>query len=656
MLAPVAARAQAADDQADEITVLGRGLPLPPGTPAYDVSIIDRDRLHNDPTGRLEDVLPDVAGLQEYRRSDSRSSNPSAQGVTLRAIGGNATSRTLLLLDGVPQADPFFGYIPFNALVPGQLSVVRVTRGGGTGPFGAGAVAGTIELASAPRAELPLYDASAFYGSRNAEMLTASVSPNVGSGYVSLAGRYDRGDGFYTTPADQRVAATVPARYRDWSTSLRAVAPIDADTEIQARALLYRDNRTLRFRGADSSTQADDASIRLIHRGRWALDALAYVQARNFSNRVISSSSYKLVLDQRNTPATGLGGKIELRPPVGARHLLRIGSDLRYDEGALHEEPYSAATGRPTAFRRAGGSTSTVGAFVEDDWTLGPLVLTGGGRIDRWTIADGFYREVSAAGTVDRNDQFADRHGTETTGRVGALFRMSPAVALRAAAYTGFRLPTLNELYRPYTVYPVTTQANAALRAEQLKGVEGGIDLTPVSGVTLGVTAFYNRLGGAIANVTIGPDLLQRQNVDAIVAKGIEASARASIGAVSLTASYAFDDSVVHAPGRAFDRLIPAQSPRHSASATLAWRPRPGASLSATVRYTGKQYEDDLESDALPAATTLDAVASVPLGRHVALVARAENLFDETVVTRNQGGSIDLGTPRTLWIGFRLSG
>src|SRR3546814_17964583 len=75
-----------------------------------------------------------------------RAANPAAQGVTLRALGGNATSRALVLLDGVPQADPFFGYIPFNALVPDRLSVVRITRGGGAGPFGAGAVAGTIEL------------------------------------------------------------------------------------------------------------------------------------------------------------------------------------------------------------------------------------------------------------------------------------------------------------------------------------------------------------------------------------------------------------------------------------------------------------------------------------------------------------------------------
>ena len=61
------------------------------------------------------------------------------------------------------------------------------------------------------------------------------------------------------------------------------------------------------------------------------------------------------------------------------------------------------------------------------------------------------------------------------------------------------------------------------------------------------------------------------------------------------------------------------------------------------------------ESDVLPAYTTLDAYARIPVSRRFALILRGENLTDETIVTRNQGGSIDLGTPRTGWIGISVS-
>ncbi|MEG3089543.1 TonB-dependent receptor plug domain-containing protein [Sphingomonas sp. PB4P5] len=650
LLAPVPALAQ---ETGPDIVVLGTGLPLPPGTPAYGATIIARDRLTDEASDRVENVLKDVAGFQQFRRSDSRSANPSAQGVTLRALGGNASSRALVLLDGVPLADPFFGYIPFTALSGDRLSGVRITRGGGAGAFGAGAVAGTVELVSATRADLPTVSGSAFYGSNDAMSVAGSVSPDLGGGYVTLSGRFERGDGFYTTPEDQRVPATARAGYRDWSAGLRAVAPIDAETELQFRGLLYDDHRTLRFRGADSSSQGQDASIRLVHRGAWKIDALAYVQARNFSNKVISSSSFALTLDQRNTPSTGIGGKIEIRPPVGPDHVLRIGVDTRLAEGELFEDGYSA--GAVSARRNAGGRTTTTGLFVEDDWTIGTLVLTGGVRADRWTISDGFFTERNAAGVLSaKSMRYADRDGVEATGRAGALFQASDAIAVRAAAYTGFRLPTLNELYRPFVVFPVTTNANADLGNEKLRGVEAGVDLKPVPGVSIGITAFYNRLEDAIANVTIGTNLRERRNVDAVVAKGIEVTAQAELGRVFVNASYAFSDSHVDDAG-ALDGFVPSQSPRHTASATLGWAPAENWSLSGTLRYVGKQFEDDLETDVLPDALTLDAVARVPVSRHVSIVGRAENLFDATVVTRNQAGSIDLGTPRTLWIGIRLN-
>lgn len=659
----IAAKAQAQEPVSDvrrsgDIVVLGKGLPLPPGTPAYGSVTIEQDRLTNGASGRIEGILADVAGFQQFRRSDSRSANPSAQGATLRSLGGNASSRTLVLLDGVPMADPFFGYIPFSALVPERLSLIRVTRGGGSGAFGAGAVAGTIELASAGRDELPLLTGSAFYGSHDATELSASYSPDLGAGFVSLSGRWDRGDGFLTTPVAQRGAATVPAAYDSWSTNLRVVAPVASDAEVQARVTLFRDTRTLRFRGADSLSEGQDASIRLLSRGPWQVDALAYVQSRNFSNLVISATSFLKTLDQRDTPSTGIGGKIELRPPVGGAHVLRIGGDIRRASGTMFEDQHGPAG--VTARRKAGGEQTTVGLFVENDWTVGgpggPLVLTGGVRADHWSISEGFFQSGNASGSTVTRTAFADRDGWEATGRVGALFHASPALDLRVAGYTGFRLPTPNELYRPFTVFPVRTEANANLRPERLQGVEAGFDLHPLAHVALGATLFYNRLENAVANVTVASNLRERQNVDAIIAKGVELTAFADLGAFGVNASYAYSDSRVRAPGLAFDGLRPAQSPAHSASATLSWSQDAGPTLATTLRYVSRQFEDDLQSDALKDAVTVDAVASLPLNDALRIVGRVENLFDEEIVTRNAAGSIDLGTPQTFWIGLRFTG
>src|SRR3546814_1656962 len=84
--------------------------------------------------------------------------------------------------------------------------------------------------------------------------------------------------------------------------------------------------------------------------------------------------------------------------------------------------------------------------------------------------------------------------------------------------------------------------------------------------------------------------------------------------------------------------MDPAQSPRHMASATLGWAAPSGIALSAILRYVGKQYEDDLQTDVLSDALTVDGTATLPISSSVRLVARGENIFDEKVVTRNDDG------------------
>lgn len=654
VLLPCAAPAVAQEEPAAPIVVTGHGLEQTPATPAYDVKTLDHDDLTRAASGRIEDVLSGVAGFQQFRRSDSRSANPSAQGVTLRALGGNATSRSLVLLDGVPMADPFFGYIPLSALAPERLVRVRVTRGGGSGAFGAGAVAGTMELDSAGAAELGLASGGLAVNDRGETEASATLAPTLGQGFAVVSGRWDRGQGFWTTPRDQRVPASVRARFESWSAGLRAVAPLGDEVELQVRGLAFDDERTLRFAGADSGSSGQDASVRVVGRGRWAFDALAYVQARDFSNVVISATSFRKTLDQRRTPSTGLGGKLEVRPPLGADHVARLGIDYRLNTGGLQEEAYSAVTGLVTARRRAGGRNGDLGLFAEDDWTLGRVTLTGGVRADRWTIRRGYFREASPAGAITTNTPFPGRAGWDVSLRGGAVARLGGGVQLRGAGYSGLRLPTLNELYRPFVVFPVTTRANAALRNERLRGFEAGIDWAPSPAATLSLTAFDNSVKDAIANVTIAPNLRERRNVDAVRARGVELDAALRTGAFELAGALALTDAEVRAAGATLDGKRPAQTPKLAASATLTWRPAPGWRVAATLRHVGRQFEDDLETDALPAATTLDGFAQIPLREDLALVLRAENVTDTRIVTRNQAGSIDLGAPRTLWIGLKF--
>lgn len=643
------------EEPAGEIIVTGRGLDPALSTAIYATTTIERDVIVASPSGRIEDVLRNVAGFQQFRRSDSRSANPSAQGVTLRALGGNATSRALVLLDGVPIADPFFGYIPLSAIAPETLGTIRVTRGGGSGPFGAGALAGTIELESVEPGGAGAFMGNAAISNRAETELSGVLTQRLGSGFAVASGRWDRGQGFFTTPADQRVPSTARAGFDSWNAGLRAVAPLTTDIEVQARVAVFRDARTLRFEGADSASEGEEASIRFVGRGPWQFDALFYIQNRDFSNVVISATRFTPTLNQRATPSTGLGGKFELRPPLLEGHDIRVGADYRRATGTAFEEALNAVTGAVTERRSAGGATGNLGIFLEDDWQIGPLTLNGGLRADRSSITDGFSRAITPAGVPVRTIIASDRADWSVNWRAGALFYATRRLELRAAAYSGLRLPTLNELYRPFVVFPVTTEANAALENERLGGYEVGFDWQPVNAVVLSVTAFENEVENAIANVTIGPNLRRRANLPAIRARGIEANLAAQFGTVSLNGALAWTDAEVRGEGLSadLDGNRPAQTPQLATTLTLGWEPAPGWQLAGTLRHVSAQFEDDRETDRLPPATTLDAFMSAPLWGKLSLIARAENLTGERVVTRDQAGSIDLGTPRTFWLGLR---
>lgn len=644
---------------AQEVVVTGRGLDAPPGEAAYAVAEIDRERLTESASGRFEDVLRDAAGAAQFRRADSRSAHPTAQGITLRGLGGNASSRALLLLDGVPQADPFGGWVPFPAYLPERLASVRVTRGGGSGYHGAGALAGTIELTSADADMLGPLALTGFYGSRESIDLVATGGAKLGAGSLTMAGQFARGDGFVPIVEEDRGPADRAAPYRQASLALRSVFPVGEMVELQANLSGFSDERD---RGTDFTpvtSQGTDTSLRLVGRGSWRWSALAYLQHRDFSSGFASVSAGRTAasptLDQ-HVPATGAGARLEVEPPLGGRATLRLGGDLRRTSGRT-QELYTYVAGSPTRRRTAGGETLSGGLFADLSLERGALTLSAGGRVDRWTISSGALFEAPLAGGAPLTDtHFADRGGWEASGRAGAALKLIPAVSIRTAAYTGWRLPTLNELYRPFRVGAEVTAANPLLDPERLAGVEAGIDVAPLPALTLSATAYWNRIRGAIGNVTLGtiPGNRQRLNLDAIVAKGIEADLRWRSGPWRVSASWAFTDARVQASGAAgpLDGLRPAQVARHQGSASLGWT-RGGTAFALTGRYTGPQFEDDQNARQLADAFTLDALIALPLTAGLSIEARGENLTDariETAITGN--GIVERATPRTWWIGF----
>lgn len=657
-----------------DIVVTGRGLADAPGDRVFSVVTIDRAAIAANASDRLESVLADAAGLQQFRRSDSRSANPTSQGITLRGLGGNAASRALLIVDGVPQADPFGGFVAFPAYATNRIGRIRVIRGGGSGVAGPGALAGTVEIDSATPSDLSPFAARLSGGSRaslDAQGSAALVRPG---GFATLSTAYARGDGFIPTVREDRGPIDRAAPYRQGSAAIRGVVALGG-TELQVDVSAFTDRRERGTAFTANRNEGADASIRLVGHGEWGWSALIYGQTRAFASSFASINATRTTvtqsLDQYNTPATGLGARLEVQPPLSDRVALRLGGDLRDVEGRT-QELYTFVAAAPTRRRVAGGENVSGGLFVDGSFEAGAVTLTAGGRVDRWRIGGGFLTERAlAGGTVLTDLRYADRTGTEMTGRAGIAWRPNAVLSLRAAAYRGWRLPTLNELYRPFRVGADATAANAALTPEHLDGFEFGTTVQPTGTIAVNATWFDNRLTDGIANVTAGQGagtfpqvgfvaaggvFRIRRNLDAIRSRGIELDAQWRPGTVGARVSWAHSAARVEASGMAaaLDGLRPAQTPLDLLSATLDWQ-RDATTASVTLRHVARQFDDDANTRTLAPATTLDAYLALPLTRTVSIEVRGENLTDTRIEAGISGADIvERATPRTLWLGLRL--
>ena len=639
------------------------------------VDVVTADNLHRTPGLTIDEALESSAAFSLFRRTNSLMANPTAQGVSLRNVGPSGAGRTLVLLDGVPLNDPFGGWIAWTKLPRLTLSAAEIVRGGGSSVWGSSALGGTIQLLSAAPAEagsqarLEIGDASTASGEVAARaggwLVEARAFTTDGFWRV---GRGDRG------PIDRRTDSDHQLVHASWDTALSEVA------SLSVTGRLYREDRGNGTPLQRNETEEAFVSVRAGGRipGGPEWSAVSYFQTQEFSNLFTSvsddRSSETPALDQFAVPADAAGAALTAAW-AAADATTSVGADARWVRGETREAFFldgNAFTRR----RHAGGEQAFAGVFVHHDRALAPDWRGSfDARVDGWRSSHGHRREWEhASGATLRDQRFADRDGAEFSPTLGLIWQAHDQVRVRTAAYRAFRVPTLNELYRPFRVGNVITEANAQLETESLTGVEASVDLGD-SRRSLTVTGFSNELEDAVANVTLGagPGIVpgvgfvpaggvgrQRQNLERVRVRGLEVRGRWSpTSGVQLRLDYLLSDARVSrsrppAADLAGKRL--AQVPRHTLVLGAAWQPVRHLRLMTQVRHLSEAFEDDANTLTLAPATVVDLRIAHALGaaadREVFL--SVENLFDETVEAgRDADGRVDLGAPRFVHGGLR---
>ena len=667
------------DATVDQLVVKADRLPETLTNTPFEVQVLDSDALQNAPQLTLDDILrAQVPGFSLFRRNDSRTANPTTQGVTLRNFGPSGAGRTLVLLDGIPLNDPFAGYVLWSQVPASAIDSVVVQPGGGAGLFGNAALAGTIYLVSPPISSNSA-TAGASVGNYDTYELNAAGSVTHGPVAMSVFVERFATSGYPVLRADQRGPVDNTASANSDLFAFRSEWQVDQRNSIRLDLRHFDDDRgngTTYTRNSSLGTDASATWRSEFPQESAELQVSLYGQLRDFESTFSSINASRTVetpaLDQFDVPAHAIGGSAVWSMTVAGDHRLTLGADYRWLQGETNEDFLWDGT-EFTKQRRAGGKQSFAGTFAEDTWTPSDnLTLLGSLRYDHWALFDGSRKEWSRlTGTVTLDSQFPDRSGDEINGRIGLNTKLSKAVTVRGAFYSGFRVPTLNELYRPFRVGNDVTEANPALKPERLLAGEIGIDLRPTKILTFSGTAFLNYLEDAVGNVTIGAGpgtfnpggfipvggtLRQRQNIDLVVAPGFEATVTWQVhDSLRLRASYIFTKpKVEEAADPSLEGKLLAQTPENVFTAAIDWTPAARWRLTAEARWVDRQFEDDQNSRVLAPFTTVDAALSYDFSAHLSAALRVENLFNEQVETgRSADGLVSIGAPRLVAVALR---
>jgi outer membrane receptor protein involved in Fe transport len=304
-------------------------------------------------------------------------------------------------------------------------------------------------------------------------------------------------------------------------------------------------------------------------------------------------------------------------------------------------------------------------------------VLTLAARVDRWRNYDGHNLETSVATgqpTANYTDSLPVVTDTVVSPRVAALYHFTDRVSGWGALNSGFRAPTLTELYRQFQVGALLTRPNPELGPERLVGGELGLNLAPARNLTARVTWFDNRVKNPVSNVTLTPTLAQKQNLGRTRIRGVQTDVEYRVTpSLRLAAAYLYNDAKVTDGGETNAGLVGkflAQVPQHRGSVQVTYSHPRIATLAASVMFQGRQYNDDQNLTAIPEATltaagydagfgpglpgfaTVDVSASRRLGRSLEVFVGAQNLFDKDYFVQTNPST--LGTPRLVNAGLRV--
>lgn len=615
----------------DPMVVTATKTPVPLSQVTSAVEVITEESMQRRHSRTLVDALNLSQGLATFSSGGPGTTN------TVRIRGGSS-AQTLVLIDGAIVNSATLGEFNFGTVTTDNIESVTVLRGAQSMLWGSDAAGGVVDIRTKRGTGDPVARIFSEYGSFNSIREGGSFAGQMGP--VDFSATLTRWDMSKFSSVNYRRGAVERDAFRNWqASSLFGVkGPWDGRLELAFRWInndIDLDNSST-FGGPFDVFKAKTTGEQFIYSGSYHQPMTDW-----WDQKITLAHAQETLITQAGDTQRSITTGLESTPGAFGNSDIRTKSNrIEWQSNFQIGKPFLLTVGYQ--YREQLGENK--GTFSEKKLSsnagFAQLQLN---LFDRFFATGGF-----------RQDSY-NTFGDATTYRVtGAYLLKETGTKLRSSYATGFRAPSINELFFP-------NFGNPNLKPEKSQSFDVGIDqefwdkrLTVSGGYfwnryrQLIVTAFDPV--GCAPFTTFG---FCAQNIGSAKSQGWEGSAKLILvegyrymKLLDLQGQYTYTITRDLETG---SRL--ARWPVHQGSVVLTYQPINPLSVTTTFRYVGSRYNTTGDQQRLPDFYVINFSASYDITPSLQGYVRVDNILN-----RHYEEVLYFGTPvRSVFGGVRVT-
>jgi iron complex outermembrane recepter protein len=615
--------------------------------------LINKREIEAHAVNNIDDVLRFAGNVNVNRSWGIFSKNSS---VTMRGLSGS--SRTLILLDGVPLNKLAGGNVNWHIINSESVEGVEIVKGPVSALYGGNAMGGTIQLLSGNKKKEN--SIKLFYGSENtfgSNVQLSSGEPEVNGLIYNFSSFFRKGDGYIFTSEETATAYDYPLFLTEYGLNSMIGYKFKSGNILTVRYLFYDE-----LRGTGDKVYEENGSYEKIKSniyslnfastwGAFASTMNAYLYNDNYFNQdesVNSFNEYRLLY--RKALKKDFGYNWTLSSSIHKKHVITFGTDIR--NGNVNSiEDYKTATD----FIKYGGSLLLAGLFFQDDYALS----------SKFDIIAGFRLDYACF----MNGELTVKEPTAITGYESGVLEsfktnnwiaFSPKISIRYALLenantyfsysTGFMPPKLDDLCKSGKINKGFKIANPELTPEKIANYEIGLNIKYNSHLFFNASGYYSagsdfhyflKTGKTITTGT-GEEkpVFQRANIGSVAIKGFEFElSNTFLKKFSYKFSYAYNQTEIidFENNDLYSSIIGKElneSPQHLFNSYLNFASPKIGLITLSYAYTGSQWSDEENLFLLESYDIWNIKISKTFFEKVILSGEIQNMLDKKVVDR----------------------